>query len=439
MAYRVVEFPYFKQPTLELNSSIAIPSYTHAYSITTEYVKQWFLKKFGKDYFKHIWVDGSNIFDDFRDREGDERLKIDKPRLVITPTIDFDGAFMDNHGAGSRIIHYTTPYDRSFFKDYDKNIFLGLMLEEFSVNYRFRIELSTRAQQLDLYKFMNMAYRVKYAYRTSSDLDFHVPYHVMMNIAKQAGFEVKDNAIVDVNAFLMYMNAHSELPIVFKLRTVSQIPEFFIRYKDMDFKFHIEDLIQIDDGDKKGMLSTDFNIELVVNVKSIHPSSYIHYSTSGNMVNEGPIIEDPIIVGEVNIFTPPFTNEHGWGQFVTSEYVMDASELGTLEDVKIDFTELFEQINLLPLIKETNALKLDPTRFIDLVFYNGVTEIEYEMDWETCTITISNQHMEAPRSLIVLYADSEYIHTYNTNREEINKKRFQYKEVEVQTHTKWDR
>ena len=35
----------------ELYSSISIPSTVHSYSIGVEYMKQWFLNKFNKDYF----------------------------------------------------------------------------------------------------------------------------------------------------------------------------------------------------------------------------------------------------------------------------------------------------------------------------------------------------------------------------------------------------
>ena len=435
MAYKVVDLSCFNKPEKELNTSVSTPSYTHAYSVTTEYTKRWFLKKFKEDYFKHIWIEGTNMIDEFRSRKGDERLRIEKPRLVINPRINFDEAYMDNHGSGTKVIHYTSPYDTSFFKDYEKNIYLGLMLEELSIDYTFRIELSTKAQQLDLYKFMNMAFRVKYASRTSSDLDFHIPYHIMVNIAKEAGFEIKDNAIVDVSSFVLYFNAHSELPVVYKLRTVSQQPEFFVRYSDMDFKFYVQDLIQLDDGNKKGMINTDFNVEMIVNVKSIHPSTYIHYSlVKDKHCSNDVIIDDPIIVAGINVLAPDLVNIKGWNQYVTSEYLMDASEVGTLEPINIDFTELLDQVNLLPIVNHTNTLNLDPSVFIDLKIYNGDEEVPYVMDWSKCTATISNYKLKVDKSLIVVYADTAFIHTYTINESEINKSRFIQKEVDVRLH-----
>ena len=49
-----------------LYRSICVPSTVQAYSLCVEYMKSWFLSKFNKDMFKSVYVEGKNIYDDFR-------------------------------------------------------------------------------------------------------------------------------------------------------------------------------------------------------------------------------------------------------------------------------------------------------------------------------------------------------------------------------------
>ena len=49
-----------------LNGSLAIPSTFHTYSVMTEYIKNWFLNRFGSNPFKHIHIENKHVYDDMR-------------------------------------------------------------------------------------------------------------------------------------------------------------------------------------------------------------------------------------------------------------------------------------------------------------------------------------------------------------------------------------
>ena len=58
-----------------LYRSICVPSVVQSYSLCIEFMKNWFLSKFDKDVFKSVYIDGKNIYDDFRSLSKIELLK----------------------------------------------------------------------------------------------------------------------------------------------------------------------------------------------------------------------------------------------------------------------------------------------------------------------------------------------------------------------------
>ena len=51
-----------------LYRSICVPSSTQSYSLCIEFMKRWFLSKFPENTFKSIYVEGKNIYDDYKRR-----------------------------------------------------------------------------------------------------------------------------------------------------------------------------------------------------------------------------------------------------------------------------------------------------------------------------------------------------------------------------------
>ena len=54
---------YDKWDEIKLFRSLSIPSEVHGYSIGVEFMRDWFMEKFPKDFFKTVYINGKNIID----------------------------------------------------------------------------------------------------------------------------------------------------------------------------------------------------------------------------------------------------------------------------------------------------------------------------------------------------------------------------------------
>ena len=234
-----------KKHSKTLYRSICVPSTVQSYSLCIEYMKRWFLSKFPKDTFKTVYVDGKNIYDDFRSLSKLEILKKQRPTLSIFPSFswDFNNDNVDSYPYWLDLYTQTGRFKNSFFSCPETSSYMGIGMETILMNFTFSIKLETRAQQLDMFKFMKLAHRVGFTCGEDVDLDFHIPYPLMIQLAKDNGFSVyekdkgpKDNKIEcveNVSEFLRWLNLHSSLPFLYKYRTLNGSNEFFLRMRNM--------------------------------------------------------------------------------------------------------------------------------------------------------------------------------------------------------------
>ena len=395
---------YTKQ---ELYSSMAIPSTVHSYSNGVEYMKNWFLEKF-QNYYKSIHVEGKHAFDDFRRFNKDTVLKRDKPALAVIANLsfDYDRDRLDSYPYG--INHYLkkSNYEGAFFKDRDKNLFIGMSGEQMQINFTFRSKVSSRAQQLDLYKYMQMAMRVGYTQGEYTSMDFHIPYGIIMQLAEDAGFRIIDNKVVDIIKFIKYLNSHSEIPIMYKLRTINGRNEYFIRIKDVYTHISCQDPLTADDGEREGMISNNFIVELNAVLKIPAPKMYLYYSeTKHTHIESTQITEELTGLYSVKIVDVPEINEMGWNQYLTTEYFEE--NINTL--LNIDFNEFFRDHDLGLAIDYCNILKISPSVFLDIKVYNQNTLMEYNIDWETLVLTTTTNPIDKI-NFISIYVDTNYLY-----------------------------
>jgi hypothetical protein len=157
--------------------------------------------------------------------------------------------------------------------------------------------------------------------------DFHIPYEIMLNIAKSVGFEIVDDCIVNVCEFINYMNKHSDLVIMFKMRAINQRPEFFVRAQNLRAHITVMDNLQLDDGDRQGKLETDYHVEMRTEFRIPIPYFYAYFSQEP--------LDYMITVNERSGIKPVYTidpyeilpqNEDGWGQIAVTGYMTDVGE-----------------------------------------------------------------------------------------------------------------
>lgn len=430
VAYRIQEFPedpYRSQKATHLYSNLALPSYVHGYTLAIEYMYNWFKSKFPKDFFRGgIYIDGKHVLDDYRrlnEFASKNIIKGENPRARIAPVVeyDYDRDMLDAYHAPIEVYLRRSKFQDAFFKDYDHNLYLGFIARALRMNFGFKVRLNSRSQQLDTFNMMELAFRNGATQAEDISVDFHVPKEIILDIAKRAYFEVKDGEVVDIVDFLEYLNQHSDLTFLFKLRAINLKAEFFIRVNRVYTHIAVRDKLQLDDGERDGKLDFNYGIEMQATLTMPIPHYYAYYSAE-DMTMGIPIVDDPdaVAVYSINIFDIPKVDEHGWNQGAITEYKTDAG------DREIDLTPIIGGDNPLSrTITHDFTRGVSPSHFINIVLYRDDDTsklVNFTMDWERKTIVFDKPEDERIIN-IVIYYDRNYIaeleiarqHLYNTS------------------------
>ena len=421
------EFEKSNNHSKSLYRSICVPSTTQAYSLCVEYMKKWFLSKFNKNIFKSVYVDGKNIYDDFRSMSKLELLKRPTPALTITPSItwDFNNENVDSYPYGMQLYTPLGKFKESFFSCPETSSYLGIGMETLLMPFTFRIKVETRSYQLDLYKYIKMACRVGFTCGEDVDLDFHIPYELMIQIARDNGFEVitlekkgteayNTEIIKDIPKFLRYLNMHSSLPFLYKFRTLNGRNEFFLRMQNMYVHVRPTDL-SADDGNQTGQMTNSFGIELSTEVRFPAPKMYAYYSNNAHNLEKiytawyqpnGPIstcytFKETII---------PEENKYGWPLYISTSYEMDENDVMD-KKFSIDLSELLEG-DIKECIADCLYQGISPSIFCEFIFYNGGNYIKGTINWDTMVFS-SDEIVTAIGTYIGIYIDKDYLANYS--------------------------
>lgn len=406
-----------------LYRSICVPSAVQSYSLCIEFMKSWFLSKFGKDVFKTVYVDGKNIFDEYRKLSKLELVKKQKPALAIVPTItwDFNNENIDTYPYGMDLYTQTGRFKESFFSCPETNSYLGIGLETILMPFTFRIRLETRAQQIDMYKYIKMACRVGFTCGEDVDLDFHIPYQIILQLAKDNGFEtyMKDDLelVKEVPKLLRWLNTHSALPFIYKHRALNGRNEFFLRMRNMYVHIRSTDL-NADDGERESQMSNNFGIELSTEVRFPAPKMYAYYSNNEHKLKEvyGAWYQPNGPVSTCYTFKStiiPDENSYGWHLFMNTTYEVEPEELNTR--VSIDLSELLKDGDIGDCIKDCLSKGISPAIFCDIIFCNGGEKLNGRFDWETMTFH-SDTIIRSLGTYIGIYIDNDYLSDFIVNK-----------------------
>lgn len=411
----------------KLHGNLALPSYVHGYSLAIEYLYNWFKSKFDKDFFRGgIYIDGKNVLDDYKrlnDYAMRNIVKGQNPRARMEPRVeyDYDREGLDLYQAPAEVYLRRSKYQDSFFKDYDRDIFLGFMPRALKMTTNFKVRVNSRSQQLDTYNRMELYFRngsTQYEYISA---DFHVPKYIMLNIANRAGFQIINGEVVDIIEFIQYLNQHSDIPFLFKLRAINQQPEFFIRLNNIYAHIAVMDKLQLDDGERDGKLDFNFHIDMNVILEIPIPHYYSYYSadelTSTITVKEN---EDCVALYSINIMDIPKVDEHGWGQAAYTDYQTDEG------DINIDISPILRGSNSLTnAINHDLTLGISPKKYINIKVYRDddiAKEVDFDMDWINKTIEFKYPAVEEVLH-IVMYYDRDYINSLETEVNKYNESR----------------
>ena len=412
-----------KKHNAKLNMSMASPSLIHTEAIATEYIRNFILSKLPKDYFKTVYINEKHILDEYRKMDKNYSfINKPSPAIAITPKINYDFN-NDNHNDnrfGADMVIHQGRLDTSFIKDFERNKFLALGLKLVELNYGIKIKVNSKSKQVDLFERLGVVLPIGTKRRFKIDLDFHIPLYLMIQFAHDVGFDITSGDIVQCTKFVSYLNSKSELPILYKFRRTNGVNEFFVRMRDFSIDLDLTERLSLDDGSMVNHVTDDFMIDFNIGVRMPAPRWYAYYSdTVHNDVHRlSADNQESVIIGEITTVQIPTVNELGWNNYLNVDYV----EFEKDKIPEINFTELFDALQLTNIIKHSILMNISPTTFIDIKTFNSDKEYNVQMDWETC-IGKYNEPFKGITTYLALYIDTEYVHQQNIILQELNKNR----------------
>lgn len=416
---------YESNKKLTLSGSLMVPSVVHSYSLATKFMSEWFFKRFPENFFKNIHIDGKHVLDDFRNFDITKKIKILKPNVSIVPEFDitYDREKLYSYPYGIDNYIKTCNVQQAFLKDTKNNIYLGYDMEVLKIAYHYRCRFQTKAQQIDVAKFMQLAYRVGYTQGDDLTIDYHIPYNIMVQIAVDAGFDVdKERKILNPIGFVRYLNAHSGIPIIFKFRAINGKMEFFIRLKGIHVRILIPEEVNIDDGDRVGMIQDNFIVEMSAEIQFPSPKMYMYFSANAptNIASMEEKTDSNIGLYTIRVPDIPERNEYDWETYSSTQYYVDNDDI-KLKQINIDLLEEMQNDkDLYTLIKYNESMKLSPSVFIDFKLFNDGKELNYAINWESMSISIDNT-LTDPNIYIYMYMDMTYLNELVKSQKELDK------------------
>ena len=407
------------RPTLHCD--LFIPSYIQSLSVATEFVYSYVFSRFPKDFFKSLHVVGKEIFDDFRRLDIGDYPTRENPAASLSYTLqyDFNDNNLDWNWLSTNKYLRRSQWQRSFFKCPSRGLYIGMDLEAMLINYNFRFRVCTRAEQLDLYNRIRKVFRLGCTETNDIDCDFHLDRKLMTKVAESAGFAVDtDGQVLDPWNFTRFLNAHSQMPILYKLRLINQHYEWFLRMRNLPVHMDFQNPLDVDEGQQTGQTITDYTVEFQIPVRFPAPRTFAFYN-EGNWKQE--IYTEPnegITVFSMKVFDIPEENYKGWPLYGHSNYLAEKDE----EVVKyIDIKELFVapidikvDTSLDELIQESLNNFISPDSFIEIAVYtndfmvHGSGRIPIIMDWEKRRIVLPDGIPDS-YFYLAIYVDRKYI------------------------------
>lgn len=401
----------FKNDNRRLISTVLIPSASHSYALAVEYVRKWFLDKFSKDYFKTVYIEGKNIFDESRKFTINNTARRQNPAVAIIPSIDFsfDRDKIDLAMGGLELYEEKSTVDTCFFRDYDNSLFIKEIDQLNSINFTIRTYVDTKAKQLNLFHYMKLAFRTGATQGEYIDMDFSIPEELMIQLAVDTGFEVdmENKKIKHVVEFLNYLNKNSLIPFLYKLRCENGRDEFFIRTQGEYVHISIPDYPSVEDGDRVGHTYENFPIEMNLTLRFPTPQSYVYMSKKPQTIIEGiKMDETDEIAGlySLKVLDIPYQNEKKWGLYIQSEYLEDKLS----NHISMDFNDLFTS-SIKDVIKYTQKQFLSPYIFLDIQLFDpGQNKIKCKIDWDSLTVETVDETKEYQKIIIAIYMDNTF-------------------------------
>lgn len=397
---------------IQLNKNITVAPLHQSYALAIEYMRHWFLQKFSDDFFSWIHLDGSHVFGEMSKIDKKtimSHMTDDKATLTIIPTIDddYNRDRLDQNLFGIDQFINTTKIDKAFFQDPINNKYIMMKMDMMLLNFTYKLKVPSRAMQLDIQKYMKLAFRTNLSESQDVDLDYVLPYPMMLIIARDLGFEIKDDRIVEPIKFLTYLNSRSYIPITYKRSNVNAREEYFVRVDHLPVRLLIKDVVK-DEGNRYGHIADDFGIEMQVEVRFPSMQLYIYFSreefTNITMGSEVYNIDNTLMMSLHYYDDPPAINDKGWKLTINAQW--EEEKPG---DINIDLNELFNG-ELSQIANYLTSKYISPSVFIDVQLFSAGMKLDTDIDWGEMKLHAFNPSDKLVSS-IAIYIDLVYLNS----------------------------
>lgn len=410
---------------IQMHSNLCVPSFMHAYSMSVEYARDWFLSKMPVNFFRKdngldsITINEKNIYDDYRRLSKADRLAKAKPYLIITPQInfDFDLDTVHMYNYGPELLTRRGWQTDSFFRDGERGLYLLMNMQLMEVKFDYKVSVYSKAQQLDLFKKMEIWFRIGATETQDRDMDFHIPNDIIYNLAYAAGFNVDTDTkqVEQPLDFARYMNGHSAFPIMYKFRKSTGNFDFFMRVPMLPVHVNLQDKLRPDEGEMQGQLRTNYNIEMSATFRMPAPQFYVYYTKEPIHYDFSKYERDnnekeTFDLCTYKVVDIPLVNNRGWEKFVWSKYEYDQDDCGEI-DLKGLIGSDTEHSEFYNIMKSTIDAGLSPSVYIDLTIFTADPSsndiVDTAVDWENNKILI-NDELYPQILYIAMYVDLDY-------------------------------
>ena len=414
-----------KTPRL-MRTSVILPSQQQAFAVCTEIILQWFLDKYPDKYFNSVYVDGSHGFDEFRKLSTiDDKMKRTNPLLALVPTIDptYNRDWIDSTPEIPMLLR-RSRFEGVFLSDvrHNNGLHLQLLFKTIKMNFTFKIRLNTRGQQLDMMEFIKVKHRAGWSETLTKDMDIHVPKDIISQIAFDNGFKLLPGGDPEnPMEMLNYLNTHSLIPFMYKLRCTTGNKEYFIKVPNCTVHIKSE-LPSMDDGERTNSITSNYNIEFPLEVEMTAPYCYTYFSQKEmhEYLSAGPgIYNDSVIVMQASLTTIPQEDMNHWALLTTTEYGVDDEDIG--KPLDIDFKELFTGTDIGMVLDYTQKIAISPAVFLNFIMFNDSKQLKYNMDWHKMVAHV-DEGINVDRTIIGIYVDMRYVNDTLINIKELDTK-----------------
>jgi hypothetical protein len=384
---------------------MAAASMAHTYGNVTSFINQWLLKLFPKDYFKTNYINSTIAYRDFAtfNNNREQFIKKQKPMLLVRPRIEIDTldelplnqTYFCNRIYDTMNEDINTGNLQNFFWDKDNNRQIQFLMNCLRINFDVSLVVETMMEQINLVHYFKNRVRQNYDIDLIGDLESFVSRDIMYVLAKDAGFEdvfTKEGSH-RMGDFLSYVNSHSYYPVTVKYKNSSGRHEFF-RFHHSHLNIAISGL-DIDDGNKKNMVSDEYIINFTVRCDFNTAGLYVYTSENDEVFNSLPSEVSIDKTSMVPLLTPQevFNNSRlpeGWNIYTVPAFDIDSPDIPYVLDFSgLLNTSLEEAVRY----HRKNGIPLSTFMNIELLKNNRTMEIErreYEIDWDNLEVKIYN-------------------------------------------------